>query len=61
MNASRGAIAAIALAATAIGIGSVVSAQSSSPPVVAPGGGAWLAFAWFPDELYLVRSDGSDR
>lgn len=34
--------------------------STAAAPVVGPDG-PWLVFAWFPDKLYLVRPDGTDR
>jgi Tol biopolymer transport system component len=53
----------IALAASltaALGVGAGATAQSPDPQPIEPGE-AWLAYTWYPDTLYLVRPDGSDR
>lgn len=37
-----------------------VATATERPPQVLPGE-PWLVFAWYPDTLYLVRPDGTDR
>ena len=39
----------------------VASAAPTATPIVIRPGESWLVFAWFPNSLYLVRPDGSDR
>jgi Tol biopolymer transport system component len=37
------------------------SAAPTATPIVIRPGEPWLVFAWFPNSLFLVRPDGSDR
>jgi Tol biopolymer transport system component len=39
---------------------SLTTTVRPSPVALVPGE-PWLAFAWYPDSLYLVRPDGTDR
>lgn len=59
--AHRRTAAILTTAALALGaVTQVASAQAPSAPPILPGE-AWLTYAWYPQKLYLVRPDGSDR
>lgn len=52
--------AAVIVTSLGLLLGATASAQSPSPTGVVAGE-PWLVFAWYPERLYLVRPDGSDR
>jgi Tol biopolymer transport system component len=50
----------VLVAAGVLALASGASAASPSPVVPGPDG-SWLLYGWYPESLYLVRPDGSER
>ncbi len=61
-TAHRRAAAALGIVAVALGsvTPQVAIGQAPSAPPIEPGD-PWLAYTWYPEKLYLVRPDGTDR